>query len=562
MLSNIRKLYRNLGASFRRKFIVIVIVSIITAIINSIMVISISPFLGLLTGEGLPTIILKFYPFLNDFTERQLLLVTGLVVISMVLIASITNILKTYFFAKIVLSEIDFLSIRVAELIVNQPIENAESIPSSVGSNVISTEIYNFVMQSLWPLSEFVSAILTTILILCILIILEPIASMVLFLLIGGVYFLLVFSMRKNLKMASERKVEANLEKLWKIRFAQDNLKFIKSAKLERMIIDDFRLSSRKLSESQILFQTYTDIPQYIMQLLAFGGSIALLIFLIFWQHDANSNLGALSTFGFVAFGGQKLLPEAQKIYRSLNLFKYSNASLTMITELLTSVGVVQNNSTGYENLDLSKDNILCGIKPPYNQKKLNFDNLKLNLKRGEVILITGPSGSGKSTLVDCIIGLKKFSKATLNLRQVTGISLIDNYVVSYVSQFAALRSGTIIENILLGLPPESIKKKELENILSLVGLTNNNQNIDIYSTYISEGGKNISGGQIQRIMLARALVRNPDILILDEFTSALDEHSESEILSNIFDIRDGMLIIMITHKPERVNFSTQRIKI
>ena len=105
----------------------------------------------LLSNVGANKAKVRTIPYLGQYDEDQLLMVTGLFVVLMVFIASIVNILKTHFFAKIILSEIDRISSCIAERLIKQPISNTESIPASRGASIIGNEIYNYVMQSLWP---------------------------------------------------------------------------------------------------------------------------------------------------------------------------------------------------------------------------------------------------------------------------------------------------------------------------------------------------------------------------------------------------------------------------
>lgn len=180
------------------------------------------------------------------------------------------------------------------------------------------------------------------------------------------------------------------------------------------------------------------------------------------------------------------------------------------------------------------------------------FRDLNLRIEPGEKIAVMGPSGSGKSTLAGLLLRFLQTTGGAIRLgdRRVEDYSLAFYYsYFGYVSQKTTLFNLSVRENIAMGWT--AVPLERIREVCETVRLRETVENLPQgYETLLGEKGAQLSGGQMQRIALARALVRDPAILVLDEFTSALDRHVEREILNDIFTALSGQTIICITHSP------------
>jgi ATP-binding cassette subfamily B protein len=179
------------------------------------------------------------------------------------------------------------------------------------------------------------------------------------------------------------------------------------------------------------------------------------------------------------------------------------------------------------------------------------INDFTLNVKEGECIAVVGPSGSGKSTIMNMIIG---FLKPTEGKILIDGVDMADLDLTDYrrhisvVPQNSILFPGTIRENITYGL--HSIPAKRLENAIELANLNEFIKELpNGLDTPVGEAGGKLSGGQRQRITIARALIRNPKILILDEATSALDNLSEYHVQQAIEKSKKGRTTFIVAHR-------------
>ena len=198
-----------------------------------------------------------------------------------------------------------------------------------------------------------------------------------------------------------------------------------------------------------------------------------------------------------------------------------------------------------------------------YQNGHVVLECVSITLKKGEITAISGLSGSGKTTIVDIICGL---------LRPTTGCVLIDgssevvNSIkwrqrVGYIQQDAFLFHDTIFANVSLGDP--SLTSPDVELALDRSGAASFIQSLsDGIETVVGERGVALSGGQRQRIAIARALVRDPEVLILDEATTGLDPDTEAEVIATLEQLKKHLCIVVISHQQPLIQLADQRYHI
>ncbi len=183
-------------------------------------------------------------------------------------------------------------------------------------------------------------------------------------------------------------------------------------------------------------------------------------------------------------------------------------------------------------------------------------ENINFDIKQGETVAFVGPSGSGKTTLVKLLVGLYTPAEGQVLYNDIdsTEIDLLDlRKQLGFVTQDAQLFSGTIRENLLFVRPNatdedlyDALKRASCEKLLQRAE--------DGLNTTIGEGGIKVSGGEKQRLSIARAILRNPNLLIFDEATSALDSITEEEINATIRNISDqNRITVLIAHRLSTV---------
>ena len=218
------------------------------------------------------------------------------------------------------------------------------------------------------------------------------------------------------------------------------------------------------------------------------------------------------------------------------------------------------------ENLDKIEkfdEIVFKNVSYKYEDKKVILKNINITIKKMDVIGLIGESGSGKTTLVDILTGLLIPTSGQLLINK---NQMYKRFVLNtgYVSQFTYLKDHTILNNIAFFDEDRTIDSEKIRKILKIVKLENFvNKLPDNINTNVGEKGSKLSGGEKQRIGVARALYYEPDILVLDEPTSMLDEKNENELLSDLFEnYKKKCTVIMISHKTENLKYCDKIFKI
>lgn len=203
------------------------------------------------------------------------------------------------------------------------------------------------------------------------------------------------------------------------------------------------------------------------------------------------------------------------------------------------------------ELLSLNGDIIISEVNFRYSWRKLILENFNMDIKYKEKVAIVGPSGSGKTTIAKLLIKLYDADKGniTINSHNLNEISIKQlRSRISYISQESYFFSGTIRENLMLG--NEDVNDHEMINICKKVCMHDYISSLPKgYDNILSEKAMNLSGGQKQRLAIARALLKHPDILIMDEATSNLDSITEKAIATMIHEFTSNMTTIIIAHR-------------
>ena len=284
------------------------------------------------------------------------------------------------------------------------------------------------------------------------------------------------------------------------------------------------------------------------------------MIFLLFVSQSNNSIINNFTLLGFFSATFIRLTPSAYRIISSLQRIKFTQKILNSLSknlEYFEKIKIKKNEikiSNNDDNIQIKDKIVIKNIKFSYNSKKKLFEDLSLEIKIGETIGIFGDSGSGKSSFVNLFTGLLKPEKGKIliNNKDINSNIYFWRKSIGYVPQNIFLIDDTLEKNISLDFNNKSKSFKRLSECLMQSELEKFINSLpNGVNTPVGERGSRISGGQLQRVGIARALYNNPEILIFDESTSALDRETELEILKNIYKFKDKKTMIIITHKKE-----------
>lgn len=263
---------------------------------------------------------------------------------------------------------------------------------------------------------------------------------------------------------------------------------------------------------------------------------------------------GSLSLGGLVSFNlySQRFIGPITQLAQYNTEIVTSMISWKRIKELLDKPMSVKN---GNEEINIFGDIEFENVKFSYDKENKVFDNLNLKFEKGKVHAIVGPSGVGKTTLIHLLLRLWDVNSGTIylkghDIKKINIENLRDQ--ISLVSQNIFLLNDNIYNNIVLD--NKEVSREKLDEVLRQADIYDFINSLpDKLNTMIGENGIKVSGGEKQRISIARALLKNSSILIFDEATSMLDNETEENIISQLLSVFKNKTIILIAHRLSTV---------
>jgi ABC-type multidrug transport system fused ATPase/permease subunit len=258
-----------------------------------------------------------------------------------------------------------------------------------------------------------------------------------------------------------------------------------------------------------------------------------------------------IATLAAFLYSINRLAVEAQNLIVERNNVTGSLPSLEQIDSLMKESELLKEKSTGKKITSFSSGLYLTDLSFSYNGKENVLSNINIDIPKGSMVAVVGHSGSGKSTLIDLIMGFYFSQKGDLRIdkNSINEISLRDwRMLLGYIPQQPFLFNISIRENLLWA--NNDARDSDVEHACKLANAEEFILNLDDqYDALVGERGVKLSGGEAQRICLARALIRKPKVLILDEATSSLDSHSELLIKKSIDNLAGETTVICIAHR-------------
>lgn len=420
---------------------------------------------------------------------------------------------------------------------------------SSSFQNTITSEVNQFVgiVQSLIILFIEFMVLFT---ILSFLIYVDPLVAITLSIVSVFLVFLAnEYSSRLMKKMGLDRQVLTAS----RIQILNETFSLFREIKLYSIytyFIEKFNIINSKISFIINKQNTLQQIPRLTLEVLAI---VALCLMVLYYINDNRSPDFILSMLAVYALAVFRVLPSISRIISSLQIVSYSASSVEAIYDAIKLDNVENPKILLIE--DFKKSLVLKNVSLTIAEKVILY-NINIEIKKNSCIGFYGESGSGKSTVGNILSGLIEIGGGEIILDGNLLSLKNSNWksFVGYVQQDYYLIDSTVLMNVALGCSEESIDYQKVENSLEQAGLfpTISKMKNGIF-TPVGEKGVNLSGGQRQRLVIARALYRNPKLLILDEATSALDPTSRSVIIETINSLRGRVTIMIISHDPELI---------
>ena len=330
---------------------------------------------------------------------------------------------------------------------------------------------------------------------------------------------------------------------------AVNGMKETKVLNKERYFVEQYEKSADKLNTIQKRQNSMQNIPRLMIETVCMCG--ILLVMAVFLSIGNNLN-EMITQLGVLAVVAIKLMPSANKLSTYINNIAYYEPSLTAVEDIIirshqkdvdTDILFLKKE---IEPMDFSKEVKLENITYRYPNTEVNIlENASVSIPIGKSIGFIGPSGAGKSTTVDILLGLLEPQKGKVT---VDGIDIRTNLPgwyarIGYVPQMIFMLDDTIRNNVAYGVDEKDIDEEQVWYALREAQMD------EFVRGLIGERGVRISGGQRQRLGIARALYTEPEIMIFDEATSALDNDTESAIMEAIERLHGKKTLVIIAHR-------------
>ncbi|NUM37358.1 MAG: ABC transporter ATP-binding protein, partial [Candidatus Brocadiae bacterium] len=369
------------------------------------------------------------------------------------------------------------------------------------------------------------------------LLVVAPVESMVVFAFLGITSGIFLKIFRKKIKQAGKQNQQHHIQMIKWVNQGLCASKEVKVTGREDFFVNAYTANSKKFAATLCYYQLMNQIPKLFLETIAIVTILTIVTIVVIENKKTNELFPILALFCMSAF---RLMPSINRINCYINSILYYKPSVDVIYKDLyedqdSNSSYFQKKSNSYNRNDILS-HLSCGISIENvsfqypNAVDYVLKNVSFHIPKGKSVAFIGQSGSGKTTMANIILGLLDPSQGTVT---VGGINIHDNpkawsSIVGYIPQSIYLSDDTIKNNVAFGIEEEKIEEEKVWGSLEKAQLKEFIEKLpDRLNTYIGERGIRLSGGQRQRIGIARALYHEPEVLILDEATSSLDNATE-----------------------------------
>tara|TARA_B100001093_G_scaffold114022_2_gene106336 strand:+ start:23024 stop:24673 length:1650 start_codon:yes stop_codon:yes gene_type:complete len=430
--------------------------------------------------------------------------------------------------------------------------------PSNLSRNVTDEIIgvYNYLFNITLLIRESVAILVIFLLV----VIVDPISAICICFFLGIISIINIKKIKPYLKTKAVNNQQVRKNIIQTIFETFGSIKDIKIFNKEKNVKEYFDKNIAVFEKNNFHFVIFSRLPRILLEVLSIIGIIIISFFyLTFLKSSGNLfpilSLLAISVMRFIpAFNSVILAVYYLKIYqqslklisKEINLINNENLNEKNITSRVTKEKTQSKSLLSIENLNYQYEG----------RNSFKLIDINLSINKGKKIAITGSTGSGKSTLFYLILGLVK---PTSGGTFFNGVNIFDDLnkwrkVIGYISQNIFLLDGSIKKNISFDFLDDTIDEKRLKTSIQIADLSDKISSLEKgFETQVGTDGLAFSGGERQRIAIARAVYKDPEIFFMDEFTSALDTKTEDRIISNFHKYLPNSTMVMIAHRKETI---------
>jgi ABC-type multidrug transport system fused ATPase/permease subunit len=429
---------------------------------------------------------------------------------------------------------------------------------ADLGKNILS-EVSQVITFALGPIANIIASGAIIFALLLLLVVVDPKLAITIGLVLGFAYGLVFKFTGKLLNRIGEERIAANEARFIALNEGFGAAKEVKVGSLEHIYIQRFAEPAKTYSKHMATATIIANLPRFALELIAFGGMLLVILYLM---SKSGNFANALPIISLYALAGYRLMPSLQQLYSSATQLRFAGAALDALLRELDSIQPLSPKAAETSNikeLTFEKSIELNNVTFHYpSVDDAAIKNINLTIAANSKVGFVGPTGSGKTSTVDLILGLLEAQSGGLEIdgRVINNTNRRSwQSLIGYVPQHIYLSDDSVEANIAFGISADEIDQTVVEHVAKIADLHEFvvTKLPNKYKTKVGERGVRLSGGQRQRIGIARALYRNPKVLILDEATSALDNLTEQSVMKAVHNLGQDITVIMIAHRLSTV---------
>jgi ABC-type multidrug transport system fused ATPase/permease subunit len=562
MLTTIGRAVRLLDPRGRRQLLVVLALMILTAVFEALGVGSIIPFITVLArpeaADTTPALV-ALRAALGVAPGRPFLLALGIMACGVFVLTILANITLAYVLQRFTWSKGQNLAERLFAATLAQPYRAFLGQHTGALQALIFTEAQRVTSNAIYPSLVIVARGMAALAIIALILIYDPWVAITLGLMVTLSYGAIYLVLRARVIRWGEGAVAARAGAQTLAAEAFSGFRAIRMAGQEAAYTTRMHAATRAIAHNEASGLFAAMLPRFAVELVAFGTLFVLLLARLATGSDVADVLPVAGAFAIAA---SRLLPAAQQVYWAATTLKGAGAALDAVETGLAAPA----DPAAPPHAPWPGDGLIRLEAVSYHYAAGGthaVGPLTLGIAPGERIALVGPTGSGKSTVLGLLTGLLAPTSGEID---VDGVRLEGErrrrwaMTLGLVEQETFLAKASVTDNVAFGLPADTARiiaalaaAQVMPEIAALpAGL----------DTVIGEGGHGLSGGQRQRIGLARALYRQPKLLVLDEPTSALDSATEDAVLTVLRSLPKSQTIVFVTHRPALLALATRTLRL
>ncbi|MEA3194827.1 MAG: ATP-binding cassette, subfamily bacterial PglK [Betaproteobacteria bacterium] len=554
-VGDLQKLLSLTEPAERRRLAWLAVGMLVLGVLEAIGVSSMLPFIAVLANPKAVEsnrFLAALYSAGNFQSVAGFLTALGLCAIALIIAANTFGLFINWKIVQIANDLGHAMSMRVIRCYAGQPYPFYLSRLSTNLSLNSTDEVAGVINGVLIPALQLMVRLIVASFLILLILLADPMLACVLALVFGGAYAFVFRAVRKRLLSLGQQNQEANRSKF---RIATTLFQGIKDLKVLGRVdhyLRSFEADSLQAARKQSLNSFLVFLPRYAIETIAVVGMLAVALYLLRREQEIGRALPLLALYGFAAY---RLMPALQSIFASFAQIRFNLPSLHLLHEEMKTIATVEGEvPAAGAAVPFERSIELRDVHFSFPEGAPILAGLSLTVPRNCTVGVVGTTGAGKTTLVDLMLGL---------LTPVRGELLVDGRLIDaatalawrrkigYVTQFVYLSDESVARNIAFGLPADEV---DMGRVREAARVANIHEFIERelpqgYETPTGERGARLSGGQRQRLGIARALYRDPEVLILDEATSSLDSITEDAVIDAIRQLSHRKTIIAVAHR-------------